>query len=128
MSVAAAIITGITSIAGPIIGGIFQSKQLDKGEAASKKQYLGELAENRRRFDTETGLARENLSLSRKNAAESKRQFDLSYGLKKDELDMTKGQVARDVFRDQVTNLTGILDKNEALKNLYINRLNGLRN
>lgn len=121
MAIAEVVITGISAIASTLLSGAMQSNIIDRGEAASKDQYLGELSESRRRFNVETGLSRQQLS-------EQKRQFNKSFDLKREELDMTKNEYARNAFRDQVKNLTNYLDKDEALKNLYINRLNGLRN
>jgi 5-bromo-4-chloroindolyl phosphate hydrolysis protein len=128
MSIAAAVITGIAGIASTLIGGGLQMRTLKRGEAAAKEQYQGELAESARRFNLEAGLSRQSLSLQRQNLAEEKRQFNESLGLKQTELAMTKNEYARNAFREQVKNLTGILDKNEQLKDLYINRLKGLRN
>ena len=121
MSIAAAVITGIAGIASTLIGGGLQMRTLERGEEAAKEQYRGELAESTRRFNLEAGLTRQNLT-------EQKRQFNETLGLKQTELAMTKNEYARKAFREQVKNLTGILDKNEQLKDLYINRLKGLRN
>ena len=100
--IASSIIAGAFGIGTSAIGGGMQSKILKEGQRESRRLH-------------EEGLE------------ETKRQFDLSYGLKKRELGMTQEALARKSFKDQVSRLTGILDKNESLRNLYINRLAGLR-
>lgn len=127
MSIAAAVITGIGALASTIIGGSMQMHQINRGEEAAKEQYLGELGESKRRFGIETGLQRQSLALQSRSLSEQRRQFNESLGLKKEELATAKNEYARKAFRDQFSMLTNILDKNEQLKNLYINRLSGLR-
>lgn len=112
--------TGIQSST-QIYSGVAQTKALESGEAKAEKQYLGDLAQRRSEIATQTKLTKDQMR-------ENRRQFDLSYGLQKEQIGVVKNEYGRNVFRDQVTNLTGILDKNESLKNLYINRLKSLRN
>ena len=121
MSVAAAVITALGTLAVTGVSGYLQSEELDKGEAASKSQYLGELAQRNKELAASEKMRRAEL-------AESKRQAKVAEGLKKEELAMTQNEYAHSAFRDRVKNLTGILDKNEQLKTLYIDRFKGLRN
>lgn len=113
MGIAAEILEGVFLIGKDIYTGYKQGEILKEGEKKSEKIRLQELAESSRMFS--------------RNLKETKRQFDLSHGLKQEELGMAQEQIARNTFRDQVSRLTSILDKNESLENLYINRLAGLR-
>lgn len=106
---------------GTAIGtGIANKRALDRGQEESKEMYLGELAEGRA-----TRRAQERLKKS--ELKEYRRQFDLSYGLKQEELGMKRQEMASNAFHDQVSRLQNILGKNEQLKNVYMNRLRGLR-
>jgi hypothetical protein len=120
-AVAGAAIGAGGGIAATLIGGIIQSRTLRRGEEAAKEQSLLDLRQRNRE------LSVSNKQFNR-SLAETKRQFDLSAELKKEELAVTKNEYAHNAFRERVKSLTGILDKNEQLKNLYINRLSGLRN
>ena len=120
LGIASAVITALGSVATSLIGGYLQTQQLEEGEAASKEQYLGEMAESRRRFSQE-------LALSNARTREQKREFDLSYGLNKKQIQAQQNQTAHEAVRNQYSTLTSILDKNENLKSLYLDRLKGLR-
>jgi len=115
-----AVISAIASIGGTFLGGHFQNKALEKGESQSRQIYLTELAESRATRKSTEKLTREKLR-------ESKRQYNLSYELQKEELGLKEQKMASETFHQQASKLTQILGKNEQLKNLFHNRLSGLR-
>lgn len=120
MGIAAAIIGAIGAIGGSVISGVMQNKALDKGQEESRQMYLTDLSESRATRRTQEKLTRQQMR-------ESKRQFDLSYGLQREQLGMQKQEMASDAFHNQVSRLTQIMGQNEQLKNVYLNRLKGLR-
>ena len=112
-AIAAAILTGLGVGLTGYFSGKMQSDILKEGQEESRQVRLEDIRESRKARKSAEELTREQI-------AEGRRQFDLSYG-------MSQEAMARNSFRDQVSRFTGILDKNESLKNLFINRLAGLR-
>ena len=108
-TIATEIIRGLIGVGTTLIGGKLQRDIIEEGQEEARELYeRGERT-------------------TRKQIREQKRQFDISTGLKERELGMLQEQQARSSFRDQVSRLTQVIDKNEALSNLFINRLRGLR-
>lgn len=119
-AIAALVIEGLIGVGTALISGSAQKNALNKGEALSREQYAGELAQRNRE------LAQQK-SLTMANIRENRRQFNESLMLNKEQLAATKNEYAHNAFREHATSLTGILDKNESLKSLYLNRMKGLR-
>lgn len=119
MSIAAEIIKGIFNVGSSMITGKTQSDILDIGQEEDREKWRTELEYAKKQN-------KKSEAITRKQLAENKRQFDLSYDLSREGLAMQRESIARDSFRDQVSRLTGVLEKNEQLKNLYTNRLAGL--
>lgn len=120
MGIAAAIISGLIGIGTTVIGGKMQKQAIEEGQREARGLRLEDIEEQRKR-----DLRSERLTL--RQIGEQKRQFDISTRLKEQELGMLQEKQARTSFRDQVSRLTQVIDKNEALNNLFINRLRGLR-
>ena len=120
MSIAAAIIAGLAGITTTLITGKMQSDILEEGQVESRQIRLEDIGEARKTRKAQEKLTREGLK-------EGRRQFDLSYGLQKETVGMQREQYARESFRDQVSRLTKIVDKNKNLENILINRMAGLR-
>lgn len=127
MSIAAAVISGLVSIGSQIIGGVSQSEALDKSQKEARRLNNRQMAEG-----TEARKAEEKLAKS--HLLQNQKQFESNLAFGKEELEFEKQKLgvsqelnARKSFRDQYSQLTQILDKNEGLKNLYINRLASLR-
>lgn len=121
MSIAATIILGLVQAGTSIYSGYKQQQALDVGEGLARREKLADLA-----LRKEERLSAE--KLARDQMRQNQRQFEAGLELSKEQLAETKNVNARTAFRNQFTNLTGILDKNEQLKNLYTSRLKALRN
>jgi len=120
MSIAAAIISGLIGVGTEVVSGSMQSREIEKGRRESKEMYLGEFEEAKR-----ARISKE--KLEKRKIREGRRQFDVSTKLKERELGMYQEQEAHTRFRDQVSRLTQVVNKNAQLENLFINRLAGLR-
>ena len=119
--IAASVILGLVEVGAQLISGYQQNKALVEGQEEARALNENQLAESRAARRSSEALQRSQLSLSRKSLEESTR-------LKERELNMLQDQQAREAFRDQVSNLTQVMDKNENLKDLFLTRLKGLRN
>lgn len=106
MSVTAAIIALIGSITTASISAGLQHRALREGKKEAREMY-----------EEETQAEKENAAWVRKynegNAAEKKREFDITANLQSQQ--------------NQYDRINNILDKNEQLKSLFINRIAGLR-
>ena len=119
--IAATVILGLVTIGTEIFKGKVQSNILKRGEAASKEQYSGELAQRKAELKSAEKLTRDQMR-------QANRQFEENMALNREQLALTKSENAHQALRNQYSNLTNILSKNENLKNLVINRIKGLRN
>lgn len=120
MSIAEKLLEGFFDVGTSLITGGIQSHILKEGQEEDRKKWATELK-------LKTAADKKSEKIVKEQLTESKRQFDLSYDLSKERLDVERGQVAQNSFRNQVSNLTNILNKNEQLKNLFVNRLSVLR-
>ena len=97
-----------------------QSKILEEGQDESRRMFYADLARQKQSDKSREKLAKEQLITSRK-------QFKDTMAFNREQLGVQKSEYAHGALRNVAQKLTGIMGKNEQLKNLYINRLSGLR-
>jgi hypothetical protein len=119
--VAAAVITALGSAVVAGISGGLQSKALKEGQEESRRMYYGDLSLQKQQLARQEKLTRDQMK-------QNDRQFRQSLSLQKEQLGVQKNEYAHNAFRQQTEKLSTVMDKNEQLKNLFMNRLAGLRN
>lgn len=121
MGIASEIILGLVNAGASLLTGYMQNETLDEGQREARilneRQINLQAAQNK----TSEKLQMEQLKLQKKQLKENTRLTEKQMGIQQE-------QYARQNFRDQVSRLTSILEGNENLKSLYINRLSSLRN
>jgi len=115
-----AVMQALGGIITSVVSGGIQSGILKSGEKESKKMYLSDLLQRNKELAAADKLTRDQMK-------QSDRQFKANLALNKEQIGLEKEQMARASLKDYASRLTGVLDKNENLKTLYINRLAGLR-
>lgn len=119
-AIAAAVISGIVAIGSQLISGVAQSKAIDASQEEARSLSERQIAED-------AATRKSNNRLSRQQLRQNQKQFDASLGFEREKLGVSRDLNARKSFRDQYSQLTQILDKNEELKSMYVNRLASLR-
>jgi len=119
--IAASIILGLVEAGTALFSGYQQREIMKESQDEARELNERQIEENRETRESQERIQKRSLALQRKQLRENTR-------LREEELGMLQEQNARKSFRDQVTRLTSILEGNEGLKSLYINRLKGLRN
>lgn len=117
--IAPALVTGAASIGTSLISGGLQSRILKEGEEKEYAKWREELALTKEAQKKQDVLTRRQLS-------ESRRQFNISTGLQREQLGMQKESMARQTFQNRVSMFSSLLNSNEQLKNLFVNRLSTL--
>lgn len=126
--IAAAIISGIVGIVTSHISGQQQEEILESGQEEARLLNERQMTEARSARLSSEKLSRAQLRLQKKQLEENTRLNEENLALSREELGLQREGIARTNFRDQYSRLTSILEGNEQLKSLYINRLKGLRN
>jgi cytochrome c biogenesis factor len=126
--IAAAIISGIVGIVTSHISGQQQEKILESGQEEARLLNERQMTEARSARLANERLSKSQLRLQSKQLAENTRLSEARLALNKEALGLEREGIARTSLRDQYSRLTSILEGNEQLKSLYINRLKGLRN
>jgi hypothetical protein len=121
MSGVAEIILGLVEAGTTLLGSYWQNEAIDESQEEARLLNERQIAESIATRKSQEKISKEQLRLQKKQLAESTR-------LTEKQLAMEQEQVAHTRFRDQVSRLTSVLEGNENLKNLYINRLKSLRN
>ena len=119
-AIAAEIILGLVEAGASLISSGIQSKQINDSQKEARELNEMQMAETKAARLANERLGRAQLALQSRQLAENTRLTEKQLGIEQ-ELN------ARKSFRDQVTRLTSILESNEGLKSLYINRLRSLR-
>ena len=119
-AISTAVIQALGGIITSVVSGGIQSGILKSGEKESKRMYLSDLLQRNKELAAADKLTRDQMK-------QSDRQFKANLALNKEQIGLEKEQMARASLKDYASRLTGVLDKNENLKTLYINRLAGLR-
>lgn len=120
MGIASEIILGLVEVGGSLLGSYLQSETLSESQEEARRLNQQQIGLQVQQMKSQEKISKEQLRLQKKQLAEQTR-------LTEEQLAMQQEQNARQSFRDQVSRLTTIVDKNENLKNLYLNRLKGLR-
>ena len=128
IGIAAEIIKGIVGVGTTLLSGYMQSEALEEGQDEARWLNEQQMAEARSARLANEKLSKAQLRLQKKQLTENTRLSEAQLALNREELGIQREGIARTSFRDQYSRLTSILEGNEQLKSLYINRLKGLRN
>jgi hypothetical protein len=113
MSAAALIISGIISATTAIVSGVSQKRALGRAEAKESAMYDVDTKTEEKRYQT-------SLKMSKDAIREDKRRYE-------EEKAMTLEGRSYNRFQEQSQKMASLFNQNEQLKDLYINRLRGLR-
>lgn len=111
--IAASIISGIIGAATSSSSAKAQSKVLKEGQDESRILNEKQMKESKRQFNTQMAFGREQFE-------EGKKQFDETMATNKE-------QTAYQRFQNRFDRFGQLMNQNENLKNLFINRISGLR-
>lgn len=128
LSIAATIIDGIVDLTTGIISGVQSSRQISSAQKEARELNERQMAESKAARLANERLSAMQLGIQSKQLTENTRLTEAQLALNREELGLQREGIARTSFRDQYSRLTSILEGNEQLKSLYINRLKGLRN
>ena len=127
-SIAATVINGLVNLTTGIISGVQSSRQISAAQEEARKLNESQMAENKAARLANERLSAMQIGLQSKQLKENTRLTEAQLALNREELGLQREQIARGSLRDHYSRLTSILEGNEQLKSLYINRFKGLRN
>lgn len=111
--IAASVITGIINIGTSLFSTKKQTEALDEGQREASALSEKQEKQRQKEFKQQSAFAREQLT-------ENKRQFDES-------MYVNREQTAYNRYKDRAAEFGNTLAQNENLKDLFINRIAGLR-
>ena len=128
LSIAATVIEGIVNLTTGIISGVQSSRQISSAQKEARELNERQIAESRAARLANERLSAMQLGIQSKQLSENTRLSEAQLALNREALGLEREGIARTSLGDQYSRLTSILEGNEQLKSLYINRLKGLRN